>query len=183
MKPDNASSDSSSGATSETKPPPPEAPPEKLTEEEFLAQQAQNAKLAMAHAWDQVKARLGQGFAPQAWAKEYPWITVGAAAVAGFVAASTLIPSKEEQALKKLAAIERALNPAPPKVEHSDGNGSGKKEGRSMLSTILHEVLAVARPAIVSLMTAGLSGIPVPPGEEPRPQPEATDDPRSPGIP
>lgn len=131
----------------------------------------------MAHAWDQVKARLGQGLAPQAWAKEYPWITVGAAAVAGFVAASTLIPSKEEQALKKLAAIERALNPAPPKPEHSDANGSGKPEGRSMLSTILHEVLAVARPAIVSLMTAGLSGMPVPPAEDTT-KPEASNEPR-----
>jgi hypothetical protein len=27
-----------------------------------------------------------------------------------------------------------------------------------MMSTILHEVLAIARPAIVSMMTAGLGG-------------------------
>jgi hypothetical protein len=158
MKPDNASSGSTSGATSGTTPPPPQVPPEKLTEAEYLAQQAENAKLAMAQAWEQIKARLGQGASPRAWAKDYPWITVGAAAVAGFVAASTLIPSKEEQALRKLAAIERALNPVPPKPEHSDGNGHGKKEPPSMVSTILHEVLAIARPAIVSMMTAGLGG-------------------------
>lgn len=112
----------------------------------------------MAHALEQIKTRLGQGVSPRAWAKDYPWITVGAAAVAGFVAATTLIPSKEEQALRKLAAIERALNPAPPKAEHSDSNGHGKKDTPSMMSTILHELLAIARPAIVSMMTAGLGG-------------------------
>jgi hypothetical protein len=110
----------------------------------------------MAKAWEQMKARLGQGVAPQAWAREFPWITVGAAAVAGFVAASTLIPSKEEQALRKLAAIERALNPTPPKPEHAESNGHGNKEGPGMVSSILHEVLAIARPAIISLMTAGI---------------------------
>jgi hypothetical protein len=157
MKSDNAASGSSSAETSATKPPPPEAPPEQLTEAEYLAQQAENAKLAMAKAWEQLKAKLGQGAAPQAWAKEYPWITVGAAAVAGFVAASAIIPSKEEQALKKLAAIERALNPAPaPRKEHENGNG--KPEAKSWLSTMLHEVLNVARPAIISMITANMGG-------------------------
>lgn len=115
----------------------------------------------MAQAWKELKTRFGQGVAPQAWAKEYPWITVGAAAVAGFVAASTLIPSKEEQALKKLAAIERALHPHPPQPEPA--NGHGKKEGKSVIGSILHEVLAIARPAIVSMMTANLGGAAVPP--------------------
>jgi hypothetical protein len=171
MKADNASSGTSTGTASETKPPEPQVPPEKLSESEYLAQQAEAAKRAMAQVWSQVKGHLAQGAAPQAWAREFPWITVGAAAVAGFVAASALIPSKEEQALKKLAAIERALNPAPPRTEHADGNGHGKKESGSMLSTILHEVLAVARPAIVSLMTAGLTGA-MPPAAEDQAEPE-----------
>jgi len=57
-----------------------------------------------------IKAKLGQGVDPKAWAREHPWVTIGAAAVAGFAATAALVPSKEEQALKKLAAIERALN-------------------------------------------------------------------------
>lgn len=155
MNSDNANSASSSAATSGTKPPSPETPPEKLSESEYLAQQAEAARLAMTHAWSQLKARLGQGVAPQAWAKEYPWITVGAAAVAGFVATAALVPSKEEQALKKLAAIERALNPAPPrKEEHSNGNGS--KGGQGLMGTILHEVLNIAKPVLLSMMSAGV---------------------------
>ena len=110
----------------------------------------------MGKALEQLKSRLSQGMAPSALAKQHPWVTVGAAAVAGFFAASTLIPSKEEQALKKLAAIERALHPAPSKPEHVEGNG--KKEGPSLVSTIMHEMLAIARPAIISMMTAGIGG-------------------------
>ncbi|HEY2588322.1 MAG TPA: hypothetical protein VGI81_21460 [Tepidisphaeraceae bacterium] len=155
MKSESGSSGSSSGGTSETKPPAPHTPPEKLSEQEFLAQQAESAKLAMGKAWQEMKTRLGQGVAPQVWAKEYPWITVGAAAVAGFVAAATLIPSKEEQALKKLAAIERALNPPPRREDHL--NGDGKKEGGGFLGSMLREAIRVAQPVLMSMLTGGMA--------------------------
>src|SRR6185312_3350356 len=147
---------SSSGGTSTTKPspPPPDAPAAKLTESEFLAQQAEMARLAMTRSLSEIKTRLAQGADPKAWAKEFPWITVGAAAVAGFVAASTLIPSKEDQALKRLAKIERALNP-PPRRESSNGDGE-KKDGGGIIGTILHEALAMARPLLVGLLTGGM---------------------------
>ena len=112
----------------------------------------------MSKAFAEMKARFGQGVDPKLWAKEYPWMTIGAAAVAGFLAAYTLVPSKEEQALKRLARIERALN--PPRSRHEDhSNGDDKKEdGKGgMLSTILHEALGVVRPALVSLLTANLA--------------------------
>src|SRR6266404_6128509 len=159
MKTDYASSASSSGATSATKPNPSSDPPradapaEKLSEAEFLAQQAHNAQLAMSKAWQDMKAKLGQGVDPKAWAQEHPWVAVGAAAVAGFVATAALVPSKEEQALKKLAAIERALNPPP--AERS-GNGDGKREKGSILGNILHEALGLLRPVLASVVAANL---------------------------
>lgn len=103
--------------------------------------------------------RLREGVDPKLWAKEYPWVTVGAAAVAGFLTACTLVPTKEEQALKKLAKIERALHPPPPpprREEHANGDSAKEAHG-GMLSTILHEALAVVRPALVSLLTANLA--------------------------
>ena len=158
MKSDNADSGSSSrGETSATKPPPPNTPPEKLSEADYLAQQAQNAQLALSRAFGEVSQRLREGVDPKLWAKEYPWMTVGAAAVAGFLTAYTLIPSKEEQALKKLAKIERALNPPPPRrEEHTNGDAEKDQRG-GMLATMLHEALAVVRPALVSLITANLA--------------------------
>jgi hypothetical protein len=112
----------------------------------------------MSKAFAEMKARLGQGADPKLWAKEYPWVTVGAAAVAGFLAAYTLVPSKEEQALKRLARIERALNPPRPRHEEHANGDEKKEEGKGgMLSTILHEALGVVRPALVSLLTANLA--------------------------
>jgi hypothetical protein len=156
MNADNPASGSSSAATSGKKPnaPEPDAPPQKLSEAEFLAQQAQTARLAIEQAWHDIKSRLGQRVDPKAWAQEHPWITVSAAAVAGFVATATLVPSKEQQALNKLAAIERALNPAPPE----GSNGDGKKENRSILGAILIEAVGALRPVIASLLSANLGG-------------------------
>jgi hypothetical protein len=172
MNSDNASSGSSSGATSGTKPPDPDTPPEKLSEAEYLAQQAETAKQALAHAWQEVKVRLGQGVAPAEWAKQYPWITVGAAAVAGFVATAALVPSKEEQALKKLAAIERALNPAPSREDERSSTGNGRKEGSGLVGTLLHEVLNIAKPVLLSMMTAGIGGAAAAPQQPPMNDPQ-----------
>ena len=154
---------SGSGKTSGTAPPPPSTPPDKLTEKEYLAQQAASARLALSRAWGEAKSHLGQGVNPVAWAREFPWVTVGAAAVAGFTAAATLVPSREQQALRRLARIERALNPPPPKPEQS--NGDWKKEPGGVLGTILHEVLAVVRPALVGLITAGMGAYQSPPSD------------------
>jgi len=115
----------------------------------------------LSRAWQQTRSQLGQGVNPVAWARQFPWLTVGTAAVAGFTAAATLIPSKEQQALSRLAKIERALNPPPPKP--AQGNGDAKTEHHGILGTILHEALAVLRPALVSLMAAGMAGSVAPP--------------------
>lgn len=129
----------------------------------------------MSKAFDEMKARLGQGADPRMWAKEYPWMTIGAAAVAGFLTAYTLVPSKEEQALKKLSKIERALNAAPVHPTPVNGDGNKKQEG-GMLSTILHEALGVVRPALISLLTANLGN----PGAAAGGQPPDASDPGNP---
>src|SRR5690348_10766726 len=120
MKSDKASSGSGSEAgASGPKPPPPTAPAKTLSEAQYLQQQAHNAQLALSRAWQRAKADLGQTINPKLWARNHPWIAMGAGAIGGFVAAATLIPSKEQQALRKLAAIERALNsPRPREQDH-----------------------------------------------------------------
>ena len=94
------------------------------------------------------------------------------AAVAGFVATAMLVPSKEEQALKKLAAVEKALNPPPPRRHDPDDVGSvdGKrgaqdyKSGRSgMLTAIMGEVIGAIKPAVISLLTSGVTASAVKP--------------------
>lgn len=134
------------------------------TEAEYLAQQAQAAQDAMMQAWSELKSKLGQGVDPAAWAKQHPWIAVGGAAVAGFAATTALIPSKEQQALRKLAELERALHPPAPHPT----NGDARKEKSSFLATIALEAFALLRPVLTSIVTSQMGGGAV--GTNPPPQ-------------
>ena len=120
-----------------------------------------------------MKGDLAQGIDPRPWMKNYPWATLGVSAVAGFAAAAMLIPSKEEQALKKLAAIERALNPPPPRREPEedmsvDGKQGAKdyKSGRAgLLTSLMGEVIGAVKPALISLLTSGVTASAVKPSQ------------------
>jgi hypothetical protein len=145
------------------------------SEGDFLTLQQEHAKAAIGRAVSELKNALAGGVDPRPWMKQYPWATLGASAVAGFVAASMLIPSKEEQALKKLAAIEKALNPPPPRRPEPPtdaGSVDGKrgvedyKSGRSgMLSAIMGELVGAIKPAVISLLTSGVTASAVKPSE------------------
>jgi len=123
----------------------------------------------------ELKNALAQGADPRHLMKQYPWMTLGASAVAGFLATSMLVPSKEEQALKRLAAIEKALNPPSPRrseppedVGSVDGKRGAQdyKSGRSgMLTAILGEVVGAIKPALISLLTSGVTASAVKPTE------------------
>ena len=145
------------------------------SEADFLTLQQEHAKAAIGRAVSQLKDALAGGVDPRPWMKQYPWATLGASAVAGFVAASVLVPSKEQQALKKLAAIEKALNPPPPRRREPDddvGSVDGKagsqdyKSGRrGMLTAIMGELIGAIKPAVISLLTSGVTASAVKPSE------------------
>ena len=136
------------------------------SEADYLTLQQEYAKKAIARTMSEIKDALARGVDPGAWMKQYPWATLGASAVAGFVATSMLVPSREQQALKKLAAIEKALNPPPPRRHEPDDVGpvDGKrgaqdyKSGRSgMMTAIMGEVIGAIKPAVISLLSAGVT--------------------------
>jgi hypothetical protein len=190
MKTDNATSASTSGKTSaadekalenDLRNDPQNAPNEdrpqalhpETSEADFLTLQQEHAKAAIGRAVSELKDALAQGVDPRPWMKNYPWATLGVSAVAGFVAASMLIPSKEQQALNKLAAIEKALNPPLPRRQPDedmsvDGKQGAKdyKSGRSgMLSALLGEVIGAVKPALISLLTSGVTASAVKPSQ------------------
>jgi hypothetical protein len=145
------------------------------SEADFLTLQQEHAKAAIGRAVSELKDALAQGANPAHLMKQYPWMTLGASAVAGFVAASMLVPSKEEQALKRLAAIEKALNPPPPRrseppedVGSVDGKRGAQdyKSGRSgMLTAIMGEAIGAIKPMLISLLTSGVTASAVKPSQ------------------
>ena len=146
----------------------------------YLTRQAQLAKQAISQTLGEMTGAAGRAVDPRLWTQHYPWATLGAMAVAGFVTTSLLVPSKEQQALKRLAAIERALNPSPPPPAPPardsmsvDGNGkapSGEhayKAGKQGIGrAILGEVIGALKPAVVSLLTAGVTAATTKPSHE-----------------
>ena len=117
-------------------------------------------------------AAIGKGASVGTLTRQYPWLTLGASTVAGFVATAALVPSKEDQALKKLAKIERALNPPQPKPDpaahpaNGDGATQFKAGHQSFMRTVMGEVIKAVQPALVSLLTAGVTAKATKPSED-----------------
>jgi hypothetical protein len=147
----------------------------KPAESDFLTQQANDAAAAMATVVQDFKAKLGQGVDVEGWAKQYPWIALGGAAVAGFLGAYAMVPSREQSALGKLAKIEAALAPAqqhhpaaaPPPTSPLDSHANEYKPGKqSFFSSIAREVIGAIKPALISALSAGIGGAVAKPSEE-----------------
>jgi hypothetical protein len=144
------------------------APKTPLSEAAFVTVQAANAKAAISATFDQMKRDLAQGADPRAWLAVAPWTTLAGAAVAGFVAAAAMVPSKEQQALKRLERIEKALNPQPRPVDAAvNGDGPRKVEAGqgSFLAGLAGQVLRAVQPVLMSAITAGITAKTVKPEE------------------
>ncbi len=114
-------------------------------------------------------SQLGDSADVRLWTKQYPWLTLASTTVAAFVATSLLVPSREQRALNKLAAIERALNPTPPPAPKVDSNGENaaqyKPGGNSLMTTLARELIGAVKPAVISLLTAGVTAAQTKPTE------------------
>jgi hypothetical protein len=147
-------------------------------EADYLTLQQEHAKAAIGRVVGELKQALAEGANPKEWMQQYPWATLGVSAVAGFVATTMLVPSREQQALKKLAEIEKALNPPPRRREererddHSDsvdgkaGADDYKAGKQSFMTALLGEAIKAVRPALISLLTAGVTAKAAKPSQE-----------------
>jgi len=193
MNPENSNSASATDTTSTNGQRKPASKPSgEATEAEFLAKQAEEAKQALSAAFGAFARDLRDGVDPRGWTKEHPWATLAGAAVAGFAAAAVFVPSKEEQALRRLVAMERALMPKS-KAAHDgaapdtgdDGGARDFARGRSgFLAAIGRQVLETIKPALMSALTAGITAkAATPENQYQAPQPPPADPNARPGDP
>ena len=157
-----------------------------MSEAEFLQRQAEEAAKAISQVFGEFSKSLRDGVNPAAWTKEHPWAMVAGATVAGFAAAAMLVPSKEEQALRKLIAMEKALMPRGSKRAaggddgHDAGEDGGAKDfskGRTgFMGAIGRQLLETIKPALMSALTAGITAkAATPDNQYEAPQPPPTD--------
>jgi len=125
------------------------------SEAEYLRRQADEAKAALVRSLGEARSALTGALDPREVTRSHPFVAVGSAAVAGFVAALLAVPSKEQQELRRMEKLHRALHPEPAAAK--DSNGSAKPLAPSMMATILKELIAVLKPILVTAVTAGLN--------------------------
>jgi hypothetical protein len=160
MPPDSSNSAPSTAPTSKS------APKTPASESEFLTKQAADAKAAIARVSDDIKHDLAQGIDPRAWMQVAPWTTLAAGAVAGFIAAAAIVPSKEQQALRRLRRMEKVLHldEDPPRNGHKPDEKAQAEAGKpSLLGAMMGSILAAVQPLLMSALTSAMSGKTAPP--------------------
>ena len=96
---------------------------------------------------------------PRQLMRKFPFVTLGSTVAVGFAAALLTIPSREQQELRRLERIRRAMHPelTPPKPAATKAaNGEVPAKGPLWLS-IAKEVLQAVRPMLTALVTAKLA--------------------------
>ncbi len=140
----------------------------RLGESEFLRVEAEQAKAAVKRALEDAKTALTGAVDPRELTRSHPFVALGSAVVAGFVAAAVAIPSKEQQALRRIEKLQRAMHPSPPPSNGSGATGNGsttetKPPAPSFLAMIVKEIIAVLKPILIAAITANLNPPPAPP--------------------
>lgn len=142
-----------SGTTSRIEP----TNPASLSETQFLEQQRALARDAIARTWAQITSGLEQGVNPVEWTREYPFAAMGAAAIAGFIGACSLVPSKQQEALRKLAALERALSAPPPAADAPPVQSDKGPNLRRTVAGFMLEAIKVLQPVLISAISAKMA--------------------------
>lgn len=109
----------------------------------------------------QLKVAVADKVDPRELTRRFPFVAIGTMLVAGFATAVVAIPSREQQELKRLERIRKAMHPevTPPKSAKSDkadADGQPQAKGPLWLS-IAKEVLQLVRPMLTTLVTAKLA--------------------------
>lgn len=128
-----------------------------LPETEFLAREVADAKAALVGAMTGVRAGALESLDLRAWARQYPWAALGAAAVTGF-AAATIMAKKPTEAGCQEDAPQIASSAAPPQAAgvYPSGASSGLK------AMIIGVLFGMAKLVIENLLVTALRG-PTPP--------------------
>lgn len=82
---------------------------------------------------------------------EHPFLSLVGATAAGFLTATAVVPSKEQQVLKKLAALERAVALQGGDVAHA------KPGGNTLAGSLVNALAGVIKPVLLHTVTAALA--------------------------
>jgi hypothetical protein len=115
-----------------------------LSEADFLAREAEQAKAAITNTMEELKKNLGSAADLRLWAQHHPWLVVGVAAAAGFAAGS---------AIGSIGSDDRREEPVPQPVA-----GSAPPRRSAMWGSLMSPLFELAKVAIQSSVAATAAG-------------------------
>jgi len=132
---------------------------ESLSEEAFLTQEAEAAKTAIAQTLRDVRGDLLAVRDPSAWARRYPWISVGLAAAAGVAAGAVagsaihrFLPGRKKaatpDATNETSAENATASPLPEPIPSQEAGGL-REPWLDLLKTVLTTLVTSTVHAIV----------------------------------
>src|SRR4051794_28326645 len=141
------------------------------SESEFLARQANDAKAALTRVTQEITSDMAHTVDPRGWVQAAPWTTLLAAVLVGFAGTALVVPSKEEQALRRLRKLEEALRTSEDRDHRHNGNGSRHRSGdgddsdkskedrssHSFLGTLAGHAFSLLKPMVTAAISAALS--------------------------
>lgn len=102
-----------------------------------------------------MRHQLQQGVDPKRLTRQHPWIAVGSAAVAGFVAGMVAIPSADDSALKRLERIERALHTSNGSADGAAPAPAAKPS--RLLRIFARRLFKALRPTLLAALTSAFT--------------------------
>ena len=150
------------------------------TESEYLQRQAEDARRAIGETLANMRATLNNAADIKAWARQYPWPSVSAAAAIGLLAASVLAPGRKSAA-KSASLLERILadEDISARLKELSSADSGLRWPMlsSMFSSLLKNLGSTWQSALMAAIAECAQGTPENSASEngdPEPEPVST---------
>lgn len=151
------------------------------SEAEYLKREADDARGAISGTLDEMRASLKDAGDVRAWARTYPWTTLGAAAAAGFLVAAALVPRRRRRDDDDAALSERILTDEQieSRLRELAEEDRGKPPGEGVVHALVASLVKTFGPAVQSAVAAAIAARPPQPASpngQPPPEPsDATD--------
>jgi hypothetical protein len=131
-----------------------------LSETEYLTCEANAAREAISDTLAQMRQSLKDSADVRAWARQYPWATLGAAAAAGFLAATAVIPKRRESEKEhEPMLMERILadEQIAARIKELAEEDENRPKRPGVVSSLAMTLLRTFGPAVQSAIASALA--------------------------
>jgi hypothetical protein len=153
--------------------------PANPSEAEYLKREADDARGAISRTVAEMRGSLKDAGDVRAWARTYPWSTLGVAAAAGFVVAAAFVPRRRRRDDEDAALLERILTDEQieSRLRELAEEDVGRPPREGVLHALVTSLVKTFGPAVQSAVTAAIAARPQQPaspnGEAPAEQSDA----------